>query len=391
MSISQLEKQFDAPGASEAQVRERIYNCIKTNWFDPSFPSGTPKEIIDAEWHGNPESGYVDHLEKNGYVVVPTGLKQAIQTDGNTVVREMKQTMSDFPEFSTTTKKFVLGGFSALGNPASFHNPFVRKLRLQIMEHMVPFFSEYVSRLPKPAAWNVEQVVDRMLHRHAGTCAVSESWHRDETPRAKQSDKTFGGWWNLDNHTQYFSCVPGTHKGVRGHSGFSTVKNKADKEHYNGLRTKVEIPPGSILLFYEHMMHEVISTKAKVDQHRLFVGWRVTKETDPLFEIDNRVEQQAVMLLKSGQFPPMYSRLHWTNWRQKILDFTEFVKKECTVSRRMESGKDKGKVYQIVGQHMQSLADYGLPRYPEYRRIETEILKPRNAWDFESGRVSLTT
>jgi len=390
MSVALLEKQFDAQGVSEAQMREKLYHCIKTNWFYHRFPKGTTRAIMDAEWNADPVAGYVTQLQKNGYVVVPTGLKGAIQTNGNTVVREMKQIMRDFPEFTAGAEKFVLGGFSALGNPASFHNPFVRKLRLQIMEHMVPFFSEYVSRLPDPGAWNVEQVVDRMLHRHAGTSAVSESWHRDETPRAKQSDKTFGGWWNLDNHPQYFSCVPCTHTGVRGHSGFSTVKNKADKDRYNALRTKVEIPPGSILLFYEHMMHEVISTKAKVDQHRLFVGWRVTKETEPLFEVDNRVKQQAVMLLKSGQFPPMYSRLHWTNWRQKILDFSAFVTKECTVSRRMESGKDKGKVYQIVGQHMQSLADYGLPRYPAYRRIEKEILKPRHAWDFGNGKVSLT-
>lgn len=328
-------------------------------------------------------------LQDNGYIIITTPLIDDILSGENDAVREMKETMRGFPEFCPDTKKFVLGGFSALGNPASFHNPFVRKLRQRVMKHLVPFFSQCVSELENPESWKLEQVVDRMLHRHVGTSAVKESWHRDETPRAKPSDKTFGGWLNLDRTSQFFSCVPGTHKGVRGHSGFNVIKNKADIEHYNGLRQKVEIPPGSILIFYEHLVHEVISTKAKVEQHRLFMGWRLTKETEPLYEIDDRIEHQAVMLLKSGQFPPMYSRLHWTNNRQMLFDFSATVAAPCITARRMKSGKYAGNVYQIVEQQMQSLDDYNLPKYPAYKKIEIEILKPRNSWDFDGSVVYL--
>lgn len=314
-------------------------------------------------------------LETHGYLVIPTDMIGGSQVD------QMMNTLHTFPEFKSDTKTFVLGGYSGLGNPASFHNPFIRDLRLKVMKHMVPVFSDYVAQLPTPDVWNVEQIAHRLMYRQKGMSASKESWHRDETPNAKLSDKTFGGWWNLDDTPQYFSCVPGTHKGVRGHSGFAGIKDKNEKAQYNASKKKVEIPPGHILLFYEHIVHEVLSTKAKADQHRLFLGWRVTKENDPIHaNLEQRLGDQAVMSLKSNQNPPMYSLLHWTNWRQKIVDFSTQVHPACTEDRVVMSGKDKDKTYRVVHRFMHSLKDYGFELYPPYTHEEIEVLKPNKQW-----------
>lgn len=316
-------------------------------------------------------------LETDGYLVVPTDML------GGSRIGEMMETLNSFPEFKSGTETFVLGGYAGLGNPASFHNPFIRDLRMNVMKIMIPVFSEYVAQLPTPAEWNLEHIAHRLMYRKQGMSASKESWHRDETPSAKESDKTFGGWWNLDDTSQFFSCVPGTHKEVRGHSGFAGIKDKAEKARYSAIKRKVEIPPGHILLFYEHMIHEVLATKAKTNQHRLMLGWRITKETDPLHpNLEQRLTDQSVMPLKSNQSPPMYSLLHWTNWRQKIVDFTANVHPVCTEDKVVLSGKDKDKVYTVVHKHMHSLKDYGFELYPEYTTEEIEILKPNKQWTF---------
>ena len=54
---------------------------------------------------------------------------------------DFTRTLQAFPEYKRSLHNpdqtaggnplvYVLGGFAALGNPASFHNPFVREMRL---------------------------------------------------------------------------------------------------------------------------------------------------------------------------------------------------------------------------------------------------------------------
>ena len=56
--------------------------------------------------------------------------------------KEFHQTLLSFPEYSrhTTEPIYVLGGFAAFGNPASFHNPLVRKIRLKCREEIIKLF-----------------------------------------------------------------------------------------------------------------------------------------------------------------------------------------------------------------------------------------------------------
>ena len=224
------------------------------------------------------------------------------------------------------------------------------------------------------------------MMRPKGVAATAEKWHRDEAELAKPTDQLFGGWWNFDDDDQVFSCVPGTHRGVSGHSGFAPIRDAAQRAAYKASSVTVRIPPGSMLVFYERTVHEVVSRAAKHDMFRQFLGWRLTRSDEPLYPVDAKFKVQAVMPLKSNQTPPMYAKLHWTNHRSKIDEFTaQNIVPECTESRRVNSGARKGDAHTAVHEHMRSLEEYGFQLYPKYRAAEVNMHKPRTTFVVRRG------
>lgn len=333
------------------------------------------------------DAARLQHLKRRGYVIIPVSW---MTPENLAAIRaDFLQTLLSMPEFTPDHglgDPFVLGGFSALGNPSSFHNVFVRRMRQFAMAEVLPVFQLMVAELKDGADLKLEQIIDRMMYRLPGTCASPESWHRDEAKDAKDGDRIFGGWWNLDETDQLFSCVPRTHLDVTGHAGFAAIKDAAEIEMYKKNKEVVVVPPGSILLFYEQIVHEVLSKKAKKATCRLFLGWRLTSEDSPLFgDVEKTLETQAVMRLKSSQIPSMYARLHWTNWRSKIEDFTKWVNSVCQTERTVQSGANKGQKHQLVEERMQSLQAYGLPMYPKYEQAEKAMHFPGCKWNLMCG------
>ena len=84
----------------------------------------------------------------------------------------------------------------------------------------------------------------------------------------------------------------------------------------------------------------------------------------------------------------MYAKLHWTNWRKKIVDFSEKIQDVCKSTKKVQSGKNKNKSYFIVDQHMKSLKEYNLPLYKKYYAHELSILKPAKKWKIYPSNVS---
>ncbi|NDE18368.1 hypothetical protein EBZ80_25980, partial [bacterium] len=162
-----------------------------------------------------------------------------------------RQCMTEFPEFrhdeAANELPFVMGGFGAFGHPSSFHNGYIRTLRLLTAPTMRQLFRHVAEQLEgngNPLEtktgngdWFLEHLFDRMALRPAHTSITAESAHRDlnpqtaiptgETIQVTRGQKTvhvptftprpwdycFGGWINLDSvGTQSFSCVPGSHK-----------------------------------------------------------------------------------------------------------------------------------------------------------------------------------
>lgn len=299
-------------------------------------------------------------LHSDGYVVIP-----AFDCDDLQTIRdEFVNTCKSFPEYKSH-EQLVLGNFAALGNASSFHNPFVRKLRLRIMKivrqaNVIPMVSE---------KHKLAQIIDRMLYRKKGLKPTAESWHRDEAKHTNPDDVVYGGWVNLDATSQYFSCVPGTHRPIKTHQGgFAKVDPKSISPES---KRKIEIKPGNVLIFNEDLIHEVLAIPSKTDMCRLFIGWLVTTSENTIIpNMEMILRDQAVVPLKSGQIPPMYAKLHWTNWHHRLISFSTQFHDAC-----VEHKERKGEKIRIVQRHMKSLRELGF-MYDPYTQEEIDILFP---------------
>jgi len=307
----------------------------------------------------------------------------------------------------------VEGGFAAMGNPSSFHNAFVRKLRMAA--HVAVVQSGAIPIAPDE---NFEQVADRLMVRRSSKNPTVEAWHRDEAKFAVPGDTVYGGWLNLDtDRTQVFSMVPFSANQVSGqNNGFALIK---ESEHVDMVNSsfRVVVPPGHILIFNERTIHEVVArplgssdirgkSGSQLARCRLFFGWRTTKETTPITpDLDARLEAQEALPIKSGQHvhpnpppgasndypgpPAMYSKLHPTNSPLLLKRLASHRKPPATQLYRYQSGGKQARRYPngLVAPklYMPSLrelseVDPSIQMYPAYTDAEKSILFPSRVW-----------
>lgn len=364
---------------------------------------------FSRRYYPNADGDYQSKLKRNGYVVIPTPLEEAqlLQHVADAFDRHFYES----PEFLATprphdnTWKPVLGGFGALGNPSSFHHPFVRKMR-EMCEAVI--LDNDV--LPLEGR-KLEQCFDRLMRRPKGAVPLKESWHRDESENTQPGDDIFGGWINLDAQTQYFSCAPRTHlePGARDRNdGFAKITDSTDKAHYQSIADAhgpVEIPPGHMLVFYERLVHEVINKPAKYLMRRMFLGWRATNAVEPLFGTQltgHWMTVQAPPKIKSGQDPPIFGPIHANLHIDKIIALSDdgIYQPQCYSPYAAQS-KDPtkwyhNKVHQRIHSPMLSLAEYGLPLHPDYEPAERAIMSPQRrmmlyTFDSPNQRVEFAT
>ena len=321
-------------------------------------------------------------------------------------------TLLGFPEYRRNPKSsaldvngnplvYVAGGFAALGNPASFHNPFVRKLRRKAFDVALPIMTDYITFMEGDNTKYVSSLPDRMMYRKKGQAPVAEAWHRDVMPPGmlKDGDEIFGGWINLDSKPQFFSCVLGSHanktlqeldpgfatlegsirRGYRDHK-LGDISPKDTKSKIDGVSKNssiVSIPPGYMIVFPQYILHEVVAKKASYDVRRLFTEWRLSAKQGMLYP-EKLFEDQGVIPLPGGMIPPMFSRNHLSYFQTKPFQVSAGVKysleqwsestfeKECLV---------KHKEIKLISRHMKSLRDYGLEMYHPYTNEEMAIYK----------------
>ena len=302
----------------------------------------------------------VEELTRKGITTIPVLNKDELKH----YQQSFDETLLNFPEYQRNPKNraetlsgnpivYVLGGFSALGNPSSFHNTFVRKLRTRCWKEAIKLFNKYIRNYHENdlrKKYKIEVLFDRMMFRQKGQKAVEESWHRDVIPKdlILKTDEVYGGWINLDSTDQYFSCIPGSHLGIRQQdipSGFDTmIKRESSKaiekykEEYNDIkdpkdkekfilkkinpiineiskyRHKFIIPPGHMVIFPQYM----------------FLGWRMTTSDKSLLDNEQIMKNQEVVALPGGMIPPMYSSNHGSNFLGVP-----------TISKIMEKDKEK--------------------------------------------------
>ena len=320
-------------------------------------------------------------LQRKGYIVI-----EAFKRSDNTKVRNgFLAALRAMPEFIDpndmikNNRPFVMGGFSALGNPSSFHNILVRNIREWC--HVIVLQKLFLEALKLDSKLKFEQDIDRMMYRPKGQSPTKEAWHRDESLNAIENDTIYGGWINLDDTPQYFSCVPGSHKEVGNRNGGFAKIDKEDRPKYKARKEKVEIPAGHIIIFYERIVHEVTGGKAKHPMCRLFLGWRLTYGSKSLVgdNLNKYLEQMQPVPIKSGQTPPMYAKLHWVNWRNKLLDFTKDISPQFT---EMKTLKKTGERFRVVQKEMDGLVKHSILTNlcPPYKHKEYKMLAPQRKW-----------
>ena len=321
------------------------------------------------------------------------------------IQKEIEDILLSFPEYNRDINNphldiarhklvYVLGGFAAFANPGSFHNPLVRKLRILCKKNVLSLFQTIASNTYKKEVkdnFNLEMLIDRFMYRLAGQSPSAEAWHRDVVPPEliSDNDEIYGGWLNLDSKEQYFSCIPGSHLGIKLKTlkpGFATIP-KEDIKDFNVYKDTFVVPPGHMVIFPQYILHEVVSRKVKYDMKRLFIGWRTTKDTTFLHkDMLERLKSQNIIPLPSGQLPPMYASNHGSFFLNKkfkpnpkddyevtTIEWSHNTMKDITlVTKKNKDGNE----YKIVNRYLKSLEEYRLPMYEKYSDEEIIYYKP---------------
>lgn len=245
-----------------------------------------------------------------------------------------RQTESEFPEFNNNVDIYALGGFAVYGNPSSFHNKLVRDLRMKAYNKVIASkaFQKYLMKVRKNnyKDYKLEFLFDRIMHRHINQVPASETAHRDITPikylKEQDDDIIFGGWINLSRNSQYFICLPGSHTKFKNtyeismqHEGFSTIDLESEEyKDYIKNRVRYRIKPGEMIIFPQHIVHEVLGKKSQNEQFRLFTGWRLTLGDTLLFpNKTTTIDNLDIPYIPSGQKPPMFGVRHYINFKDK--------------------------------------------------------------------------
>lgn len=274
---------------------------------------------------------YARELYTNGITVIDleiciNDLDEYNFIENTDFLKEIKKIQ--LQDFKTDDPKygFVLGAFGAFGNPASFHNELLYKLRYILFKNLSKIFRNI------DAERYLECLFDRFCIRRKDTQIMGESFHRDTCSLMSDSDNIYGGWINLNSkkskNNQYFSCVPGTHT-CTGRGGFEKISGNYDKS-----KIKIEIKPKQLIIFNQNIIHEINKQKFKEDSVRLYLGWRHTKSNIPLFNdkvnkqfnINSIIKYQIVPPLPSGDLPYMYSKNHPGLFKSRIEQISSEIK-----------------------------------------------------------------
>jgi hypothetical protein len=354
-------------------------------------------------------SGY-QALKRQGVAIIPVLEPEQIPKIRERFVSELQA----FPEYRRSETDpdvtpsgnpivYVLGGFAALGNPASFHNMLVRELRTDCYRALLPLFRTLIRRSAPDVQRELKLQVlfDRMMYRQVSQQPVAEAWHRDvaEADEVLDTDEIFGGWINLDQEDQYLSFIPGSHLGVRL-AGLETGFARIPPDQITTIgayRQKIRIPAGHLAIFPQYILHEVVAQKAKHNMMRLFTGWRLTTSDRPMnYDLQQRMDTQAIMRIPGGMYPPMYAANHgsfflWKQFRPvpdrdirvNTIEWSRDTMQLRTLIDRPAKGERPA--YQIVPRYMASLKYYQDAKspegpekwmYPLYTSDEAAIYRP---------------
>ncbi|KAK3263669.1 hypothetical protein CYMTET_27555 [Cymbomonas tetramitiformis] len=335
-----------------------------------------------AEKHTTPEikvfedpSEAAEHLYENGYVLLNFMDEEEISA----ALEEFQRTLcEDLPEFKPKNckrnEKWEYGctGFGAVNTASSFHNRFVRAIRLRAHVVVAKVLDDYrkKNKHPKAEAVRLQQLFGRMSVRVRSP--TPELWHQDNAETSQYGDGdyreaniseplpdvTFGGWIAFNQgkdpvtgesvpqgaslySNSHGYVVPAKARRQGKNMGFgkltyedvtSLIEDRGGRSAGNPtLKTLVRTPPGTIFLMHQTIVHEVRAVKPPEPMFRLYLQFRLTSDDRDLLEFGNKeispdtvshaqdgdhraqnvddvCENMRVPKLPSNQMPSMYNR-----------------------------------------------------------------------------------
>jgi hypothetical protein len=307
-------------------------------------------------------STIAQELKLNGVSVypIPDGLLQTF--DIQKYLKEQKE----YIDIDNNTE-FIISNFGAHGNPSSQHHPIVREFRLEMfryikrsLENDTEFSDKYLQCLP-----------DRFSQRFRKP--PKEAWHKDVSIdyNVFTNSKILGGWANLDETDQFFSCIIGSHLESAPGEGFAKL-SKDNKKLYNSRKTVIRIPPGHAISFDEKITHEIADIKLVGVSRRLYMKYHISSDSRSAIDVDviqRAIQTQGVFQMNQWNSMPMYEKIHLVFWSDKLVEFSKNIKPVF-----LAKPNKKGNVY--VQRYMVSLFEAGVGMFPEYRQEEIAILFP---------------
>lgn len=307
-------------------------------------------------------STIAQELILNGVSVypIPDGLLQ------NFNIQKYLQEQKEYINIDDNTE-FIISNFGAHGNPSSQHHPLVRDFRMKMfhflkrsLESDAEYSGKYLQCLP-----------DRFSQRFRKPS--KEAWHKDVSidRNVFTNSKILGGWANLDETDQFFSCIIGSHLEPAPGEGFAAL-SKDNKKLYKARRTIVRIPPGHAISFDETVTHEIADVKLTGVSRRLYMKYHISSDSRSAFDVDvirRAVETQGLFQMNQWNSMPMYEKIHPMFWNAQLVEFGKNIKPVF-----LAKPNKKGNVY--VQRYMISLLEAGVGMFPEYREEEIEILFP---------------
>jgi len=301
-------------------------------------------------------------LKLNGVSVypIPDGLLQ------NFDIKKYLYEQKEYISIDDNTE-FIISNFGAHGNPSSQHHPLVRDFRLEMFRFMkqslerdTEFNGKYLQCLP-----------DRFSQRFRKPS--KEAWHKDVSIDYDifTNSKILGGWANLDETDQFFSCIIGSHLEPAPGEGFAAL-SKDNKKIYKARKTLVRIPPGHAISFDEKVTHEIADVKLVGVSRRLYMKYHISSDSRSAFDVDvirSAIQNQGLFQMNQWNSMPMYEKIHPMFWNAQLVEFGKNIKPEF-----IAKPNKKGNIY--VQRYMISLLEAGVGMFPEYREEEIEILFP---------------
>ena len=343
-------------------------------------------------------------LRAVGAVVVPL-FPPAELTRAN---RRLQREIDIYPEYNCVNSietPRVLGGFGAFGNPSSFHSPIVRDIRAVALPVARRVFAQAYADSKSPPV--LEQLFDRVCLRTAGTKIPPESWHRDITPPqvklpstdgklAKNPTKlpveeaqVFGGWINLNKpgqEAQQFIFVPGSHISQATSTtatGFAPIA-KEDHRELDAASVTLDVPPGHLLIFFQHIVHKVAPVTYKNSSLRLFTSWRLGGPMNPFFgeEYSARIITNFESpVIPSGQRAPLYSANCLSIRNKKTVEWSKRAIHKSLLVQITPTKRSNKSPYTIAPRFLISLPKSFRKQTPlffsPYSKYQLQALAPR--------------